>query len=1250
SANALPCGSRLNNRAEGIFLGCGPRAGKLAVLFPGQGAQYPGMLRELACQFPALHDTLSQACQPQAQARDLIDRIYPLILFSADERRANEEALRSTDIAQPALGAVSLGAWRILEQFGVRADAAAGHSYGELTALCAAGRLKPEAFFSLSHLRGRLMAEASGTQGAMLAVQSAVEIIRDVLRTENIDLVLANKNSPQQTVLSGPAAVIERAAAAFASRRIHAQLLAVSAAFHSPLVASASEPFRDALEDIEFQRGTMPVFANSTAEAYPDDAVAARDLLAGQLARPVEFVREIERLHESGIHTFLEVGPGHRLTGLVSAILQRREHQALALDSSNGQRSGVYDLACCLAELAVRGHEIKLAAWDADAPPLESQADSPKRTLLVPLCGANYVKPKSKRVDAASEVASTPREQPALGARTQPRSPSANHKTSNPTMNGSNSQAVECKPVSPSADNHALTQALQLTRDTLTSLQRMQDQTAQLHRQFLDGQDAAQRTVQLLVEQQQRLLQASLGLPIGLAPPPTPVVSQPAVPISPLPHSLPVKPLDAPAAIAPPPAPPQPATAAPAPPVVSNQRIEQILLEVIAEKTGYPTEMLELDMALDADLGIDSIKRVEILSALQERLPEAPVIKPEHLGTLHNLRDIAAFLANATRSVEDVRSHAERGNEKQTPFVERSILRAVPLANLSDRQAIRLQLGATIWIASEDEVLSAALDQRLRTLGYRPRCVGVADLRRMERPAALGALVILAHRQPEDEAFLKQALFGLQHAGPALRSAGQQGGALFVTVSRLDGGFGLLDLDAGRDPLDGGLAGLAKTAGHEWPDVHCKAIDLADDFPDAAAAAAAIVEEMFRCGPTEVGLAHGQQRTLECVVQPLTAGSATPFQSGDALVLSGGARGVTAEVAVALARAFRPTLLLLGRIVEPTPEPEWLAALSSESDIKRELGNRANGNASLKQIGEQYRLVSAQREIRQTLARIEAAGARALYRAVDIRDAAAVKGILTTLCQQIKAPVRGIIHGAGVLADARIEDKTVEQFERVYATKVAGLQALLRAVDLDELRALVLFSSSTARFGRTGQVDYAIANEVLNKLAQQLSRRLPRCRVVSVNWGPWDGGMVGPELKKVFEQEGIGLIPLAAGADYLIEELRSPPGDPVEVVLLSLPRSAWERDSGGGAVGVSAAGLRAHSGSRGASGAGIAHLGWPARAADGADSRMAGTWRLAPKSRPVVPRLQRPAHPPRCHPRRRYGPGLACCRRQSGQA
>ena len=162
----------------------------------------------------------------------------------------------------------------------------------------------------------------------------------------------------------------------------------------------------------------------------------------------------------------------------------------------------------------------------------------------------------------------------------------------------------------------------------------MQEQTAHLHRQFLDGQDMAHRTVHLLVEQQQRLLQTSLGLPAApltalppvAAPAPFPAPLPPLAPRPVAPPVMAAKPQPA-ALVAQPPLAPVPLAPKPSPfpvPSATSPRVEQILLDVIAEKTGYPTEMLELDMALDADLGIDSIKRVEILSALQERLPEPP--------------------------------------------------------------------------------------------------------------------------------------------------------------------------------------------------------------------------------------------------------------------------------------------------------------------------------------------------------------------------------------------------------------------------------------------------------------------------------------------------------------------------------------------------------------------------------------------------------------------------------------------------
>jgi acyl transferase domain-containing protein/NADP-dependent 3-hydroxy acid dehydrogenase YdfG len=1333
---------------EGVYFGRDEAPGKLSVLFPGQGAQYVGMLRDLACHFPAVLDSLAEANRPYGEVPEgprLSDRIYPQPAFTAEAREAQEAALRATQTAQPALGAVCLGAWRVLEEFGVRADAFAGHSFGELTALAAAGRMDERAFFQASVARGRLMAAAGGAGGAMLAVLGTPETIEAVLREEGLDLVRANKNAPDQTVLSGRTEEIDRAAAAFAARQVRAQRLAVSAAFHSPLVAGAEAPFRAALAELPLHPGRLPVFANTTAAPYPDDPEEARDLLARQLARPVEFVREIEHLYQSGVRTFLEVGPGARLTGLVNAILRGHGPEAMALDHSAGRRSGFYDLARVLAQLAALGYRPRLSAWDpcvAGKNAGGTGTDTKKPGFVVPLCGANYVSPRPKRppvppIPSPSLVdeSSSPRngDRPAAMTPTSlPREPAA-MPMSDP-KNQINGAATPLPPqpaatrvahteAQPVGDATALAQALQITRESMAALLRVQEQTAQLHRQFLEGQENAQRTVHLLAEQQQRLLQVSLGLPaaplaaVPASPPamlPPPPPSEP-LPPPPAPAATPVArvPLAAgppvvqsptgPLADQPPVAPAAPEAAAahgplddillavvaektgypaealgldmaldadlgidsikrveilaalqerlPAAPAVKPEHlgslhtlrhvadflaggaspgervrelegeregapadvvlahshtptlspeadhVEALLLAVVAEKTGYPAEALGLDMALDADLGIDSIKRVEILAALQERLPAAPAVKPEHLGSLHTLRHVADFLTgdSHTAGIPGGKSAGGTGDRSNLPdgeasplappangarvplaarppvgqpptpplageppvapdapsaSLERSALRLAPLGTSTAREPIRLPPGSEVWVASEEDDLARCLTRRLRQFGFAAHQLSVEALQEQPTPGLLGGLIVIAPVRGVQDCFLKDTLFGLRRVASGLRQAGRQGAAVFVTVSRLDGSFGLTGLDAAREPVDGGLAGLVKTVSREWPEVSGKAIDLAPEFNDPDEAADALIEEAFLSGPVEVGVARAGRFTPETVAQPLPGGSPNPpLRPGELVVVSGGARGVTAEVAVVFARAYRPTLLLLGRSPLAEREPDWLVSLVGEAEIKRELGLRANGNASPKLIGEQFRQVTAQREIRQTLARIEAAGARVFYRAADVRDAAAVAAALTPLQEQF-GPVRGLIHGAGVLADALIEDKTPEQFDRVYSTKVDGFRALLGSLAPEELRFLVLFSSVSGRLGRKGQVDYAVANEVLNKVARQQARRLPSCRVVSVNWGPWDGGMVTPALKKLFESEGVGCIAPAEGADYLVKELGQLADRAVEVVVL----------------------------------------------------------------------------------------------------
>lgn len=1399
-----------------------PHQGKVAVLFPGQGSQYPGMMAELLTAFPHLQTHLWALRSQLAAGFDLNDILYPAALGPS---KAQQAALTLTDRAQPALAAVSMAAYELLnEGFGLQAAMTGGHSFGELMALWAAGRLPTAAVYDLAVLRGSLMAQAAPDLGGMLAVMAPRDEVAALVAQRELALVVANHNAPQQVVLAGDEAALTQGEAACREAGLRFMRLPVGAAFHSPLVAAAAEPFAAAVADSPWQDGALPVYSNTSGQAYPQKAAAAQKLLGHQLARPVQFVAQVEAMVAAGADIFVEVGPSRALTGLVNKIAGERA-VAVPLDSKG--HGALASLAQCLVSLMARGVAVDLAAWPSAAYYRRDIWDEqPKFT--VPICGANKFKapqlPPAKAVARQKNTNQPPLAPqtslvpPPTQSRVAPHSPAM---ASRPVaqlpvaaLGGvSQQQALSTRkesiPVDQSQSGTKPSAARSLFEESLLALQELQLHNAKLHEKYLDGQRHAQDTFARLLEASlQQEGQGTFALP---RPAPTTRVTQPVVtPVAAAKTAVVQAPQAHPRGLQPPgqpifPAPPvaerdparslgaqelragtasqapQPgaatdsgqanqdglaavlaviadktgypvdmitpgmhleadlgidsikrveifavlqerlptlaghapealnnlqtvgaiadlvtsstpavagaratpqvvATAAPAATGTSNPgAVQKTVFAIIAEKTGYPEDMLQADMALEADLGIDSIKRVEIFSQIAEAFPslDAQVFSAEQSAALQTLAQVVQKVAGASSQAanpgqtaepeaaaaagaglagslaaviaaktgyprdmikDDMSWEADLGvdsikkveilsalkdehpelaaldneglNRAQTiqevvalvkkpraPHqptlmaepktkatvseateglirpeastaapLKRIVVRSQPVPKGHRQQAINLGPKATVWVAGDGSAIGKNLQQLLQDHGFKVRLVKTSQASKLKAPKSLAGLVLLApesQKVQDHEDFLLDSFALMQLCRPGLLHAAAGDGAVLMAVSRNGGNFGLDGVDHKPYCFSGGIAGLVKTASHEWPDVHCKSVDLSQAFLSAEMAAASLWEEFSHTGLLEVGLNPDGPQTPGLVKRELAAENlrdTPPWEPGDLVVVTGGARGITGAISVGLGR-WQPRLLLLGRSPLPEPEPAWAEGLTDEKALKKALFE-AFGAEGPQGIQRRYQQLMKDRELRQTFAALDQQGVPYSYKDVDVRDAAAVAACLAA-SQKEFGPVRGIIHGAGVIYDRLLADKTREQFLAVYETKVHGLLHILAALDLEQLRVLALFSSSTGRYGRRGQGDYAVANEVLNKLAQYVKTQNPQCRSVALGWGPWDGGMVDPGLKRVFAQEGVGCIPLAQGRDHCLQELLVAPQSEVEVVVMAEPYESlkWQEPS-----------------------------------------------------------------------------------------
>ncbi|WP_159441722.1 MULTISPECIES: type I polyketide synthase [Actinomyces] len=595
----------------------------------------------------------------------------------------------------------------------------------------------------------------------------------------------------------------------------------------------------------------------------------------------------------------------------------------------------------------------------------------------------------------------------------------------------------------------------------------------------------------------------------------------------------------------------------------STLDVHDVVLSVIGERTGYPATMIEDELDLESDLGIDSIKRLEIAGDLvRECGLDADGMADGELEDLSKSRTVAAMTQWLLKHLDIADTHQDNID------TDIDIRPDTAESEVVDSQPFRFEVR-----------LSEPITVRQDNDAY-----PVRRLIRTDRPEDSGALAseVCAAVYNLDVAEVPPGGVVIDFADD--RGADRELPCYFDTLKRIALVPGLGGLFVVRrvvcDSVDGtpdrgvdGIRGLMRTLALELPDVRVQYTEV--DLPEAddATCVRRALELTHDSAPVHVITERGTTG-FELVPVPLdTLGrtgsgpsdgiveglSAIGLGPGRTLVFFGGGRGITSVVAKRLSSLCPGYTYICGSSAIPRDnDPQVLRGAETLIDLRKAL--QRDGFKDLGEIENEARRVLSEREIRDTLAGLESSGSIAEYRCVDVRDAQAVEEFLASVVQE-RGRIDGVVFGSGINRDQLLSRTSRDQFDRVYRTKQDGIDNVLRGLDACEVIPgfVIGFGSIAAVRGSRGQIGYAAGNDGMQSTLTRWGRQRG-VRTFTVNWGPWaphgiHAGMVSAELERSFLANGRSLIHPSAGAEALVRELVWGPRDCRSVVYL--PRG-WE--------------------------------------------------------------------------------------------
>lgn len=1175
---------------HGIYLK-NAKDGKVAFMFSGQGSQRVNMARDMFVAFPAMRRLLKKH-------KEYEKILFPYSAFDEETRKEQEKVITDTRNAQPLLGIVDFAFAEFLKSLGIMPDMVAGHSYGELPALCFAGAFDAEELVPLSHKRALSILDAiEEDKGKMIAVSLPETEIISLLEGEK-DVWAVNFNSPKQIVLAGSTEGINAFMRKLSNKNIAYKELNVACAFHSPLLHKSRELYADVLNKVDFNTLNIPVWSNTTAELYPQKTQEIRNRLAEHLIKPVLFTRQVENMYNEGARIFIEVGPGRVLTGLVQSILGDK---VSAFETENKNFNGVTFILDTLAKYLSTGKSVDV-----------EKLFEKRNTYIV-----NIDKPEQYK-----------------------KSPIVWH------INGHN--AIPTDGRMPLTGAYPITQPIMNLKNMVNNPNSNQSSglssSDQVILEYLDS-------MRMMMQSQRDVMLGYLGYtPSSNISTPTriiPVQQVQVLPVSTV--SQQVEQIQQPVAINA----SMPKSAERSTQVLSIDDIKGLLLETVSEKTGYPIEMLGLDLDLEADLSIDSIKRMEIIGSLREKLNISgsmedaadTVEKLASVKTLNSLIDWIKGLANSSISqtqgaiVPDV-VHSVASTQTQAVTIDD--IKTLLLETVSEKTGypadmlgLDLDLEADLSIDSikrmeiigslrEKLNISGSIedaDDTIEKLASVKTLNGLIDwIRELANgvenkdsitQSQIGQTIQVEQTTVKENKTIADELIRMsfeleettlnsekiQIEGRRFALTDDGGGYAQKIKTAMEANGSIVDLIQGDEDLtqyDGlvilnsstsprkynikevfnmiknvdlakikwvytfsdiigrikttegisklkeiqGFPGLIKSLAHEFPTINFRAIVSHSIFnPNILSQIA--VDELLTLDDTYTEIIYKDNKRYFAKPKPVTLvknGSSHFSLDKDAVVVVfGGAQGITPELISELSKEYPCNYILVGRSDPPTEEFDKYKSLDSKDKIRRYLITEENMK-SPGEIEKKVQKIFKTNQINENVAKIEQNGAKVTYISLDIKNKEALRDFIKKT-YDIYNRIDGIFHAAGLLHDKLFIHKTFDSFYKVYSTKVTPLHVLLDELRSD-LKLFVMFSSVASSYGNKGQSDYASANSVFDYIAPILNDKV-EARILTINWGPWKGtGMVNETLEAEFKKRGVSLIPLKKGAEYFVNELK----------------------------------------------------------------------------------------------------------------